>query len=420
MLLWTAERETIINKPNEITDKALDRLISEIIADADGEDEQLRAINTALADGIELPCNAFVIGEPVIVSGFNYDGNRRRGITARCRRPDGSEYPVSVCDVVLEQESRGARLIAACRRWMGLDPWPEQPGDSKQTGYQHTSAVSDIDLTGPVELVVLSVKDRAIPCRLMNSRQEITLRPKLMRDTVPGEIVVVKPFKQWTFKGHPYLSGEIESSHINTEALGLEPLKLEDRGLWTPEEHYWGEGEDPIGSWAKPIIAWGPRQTFEIEQIIPGGEPKGSDSNPIRKAINVRDTGDPAGARKILMELCQADLRCLDAHAHLGSFAFDDWPKEAVRHYEIGVRIGELSFDEDCIPVLPWSCLDNRPFLRCMHGFGLCLWRLERFGEAEQIFERMLWLNPTDNQGARFLLNDVRAEKSWKANKAQA
>jgi hypothetical protein len=24
--------------------------------------------------------------------------------------------------------------------------------------------------------------------------------------------------------------------------------------------------------------------------------------------------------------------------------------------------------------VLPWGQIDNRPFLRCMHGFGLCLW----------------------------------------------
>lgn len=26
--------------------------------------------------------------------------------------------------------------------------------------------------------------------------------------------------------------------------------------------------------------------------------------------------------------------------------------------------------------VLPWGCPDNRPILRCLHGLGLCLWRL--------------------------------------------
>ena len=56
---------------------------------------------------------------------------------------------------------------------------------------------------------------------------------------------------------------------------------------------------------------------------------------------------------------------------------------------------------------------DNRPFLRCMHGFGLCLWRLGRFEEAERVFDRMLWLNPSDNQGVRFLIDEVRSKTAW-------
>lgn len=63
--------------------------------------------------------------------------------------------------------------------------------------------------------------------------------------------------------------------------------------------------------------------------------------------------------------------------------------------------------------MLQWGRIDNRPFLRCMHGFGVCLWRLTRRKEAETIFERMLWLNPSDNQGVRFLLPAVRAGERW-------
>jgi hypothetical protein len=48
-----------------------------------------------------------------------------------------------------------------------------------------------------------------------------------------------------------------------------------------------------------------------------------------------------------------------------------------------------------------------------MHGFGLCLWRLVRFDEAEHIFDRMIWLNPSDNQGVRFLIDEVRAKTAW-------
>ena len=35
------------------------------------------------------------------------------------------------------------------------------------------------------------------------------------------------------------------------------------------------------------------------------------------------------------------------------------------------------------------------------------------FGEAERTFDRMLWLNPSDNQGIRFLIEGVRAGRSW-------
>ena len=53
----------------------------------------------------------------------------------------------------------------------------------------------------------------------------------------------------------------------------------------------------------------------------------------------------------------------------------------------------------------------NHPFLCCLNGYGLCLRRLRRFAEAEQVLDRMLRLHPTDNQGVRFLLEEVRARK---------
>jgi len=49
-----------------------------------------------------------------------------------------------------------------------------------------------------------------------------------------------------------------------------------------------------------------------------------------------------------------------------------------------------------------------------MYGYGLCLWRSERFEEAAGIFERMLWLNPSDKQGARFIIDEVRAKAPWR------
>lgn len=150
-----------------------------------------------------------------------------------------------------------------------------------------------------------------------------------------------------------------------------------------------------------------------MEQVIPGQDPEDYESDPICESNDLKGAGDYNAARKILMELCQSDLRCLDAHAHLGNFVFDRSPEDAISHYEVGLRIGELSLDPAFDGLLPWGHIDNRPFLRCMHGFGLCLWRLGRFDEAHRIFERMLWLNPFDNQGVRFLIDEVRSRTIW-------
>jgi hypothetical protein len=389
---------------------SLNDLIDELTAEAGSNDEQIWNFQQALKKHIWLPCEGFVIGEPVSVIAFEYDGNQRRAVTATCRRADGREYNVAASEVVIPPSLPGADCLAAYRQWMGLDPYPPTVG---QDTSRRDAAAASIDLGRPVELVVLSVKQKAARCRLLGGDRSFTLRASGLWDVVPGEIAVVRPRKQWTYSGGSYLSGVIESARIEASALGLIPLRLEDRGTWNPSEEYWGESGEPIEEWAKPIIAQGTRREFEMEQVLPGENSEDLFSDPITESNERKESGDAAGAYRILMDLCQTDLRCLDAHAHLGNLAWDQWPKEAIRHYEAGFRIGELSLGEEFNGVLPWGWIDNRPFLRCMYGFGLCLWRLGRFEEAARIFDRILWLNPSDNQGVRFLIDDVRAKVTW-------
>src|SRR5665213_1343923 len=200
---------------------------------------------------------------------------------------------------------------------------------------------------------------------------------------------------------------------INAWLTRLVPLKLEARGRWDPAEEYWGEEGEPVESWAHPIIKRGPRPQYEMEQILPGVDPEDFDSDPILEANELKDRGQIARARKLLEKLLMQDVRCLDAHAHLGNLAFDRDVRTAIDHYQRGVRIGELSLGEPFEGVLPWSFIDNRPFLRCLNGFGLCLWRLEQFEEAEAAFERLLWMSPSDNLGIRLLLPGVKAGNLW-------
>ena len=97
---------------------------------------------------------------------------------------------------------------------------------------------------------------------------------------------------------------------------------------------------------------------YEMEQVLPDGDP-------IIQSNDLKDRGDFAGAQRMLMQLLDADLRCLDAHAHLGNLVFDHRHEDAIKHYEIGMRIGELSLGANFDGVLSWGWIDNRPFLRC-------------------------------------------------------
>jgi len=191
------------------------------------------------------------------------------------------------------------------------------------------------------------------------------------------------------------------------------PLKLRPFGTWNPDEEYWGEDGEPREKWMKPIIARGPRPSFEMEQVLPGSDPEDPGSDPIGQAVDLAESGKIARARNLLEGLLAKDIRCLDAHAHLGTIAFSEDVREAYLCYERGVLIGQLTVADDFEGVLEWGVINNRPFHRCLHGLGLCLWRLRRFEEAEKLFDRMLWLSPSDNLGVRFLLPRVRAQADW-------
>ncbi|MBI4873421.1 MAG: cytoplasmic protein, partial [Acidobacteria bacterium] len=201
----------------------LDELIEAITAGANGEEEQLRAFRQAFENDVAVPCEATVIGEPVEVIKFDYDGNQRRGLTATCRGADGTKHVVAAFEMAIPPSAQGGHYLAAYRKWMGLAPFPA--GSRGKTRRQPGAAALELD--GPVELVVLSVRQKAARCRLLGSDRTLTLRAGRLWDVAPGEIAVVRPAKQWTYGGNPYLSGAIESARLDAKALGLIPLRLE-------------------------------------------------------------------------------------------------------------------------------------------------------------------------------------------------
>ncbi|MGH7752772.1 MAG: hypothetical protein ACREN5_08145, partial [Gemmatimonadales bacterium] len=174
------------------------------------------------------------------------------------------------------------------------------------------------------------------------------------------------------------------------------PLALVAHGDWDPEEEYWGEDDDPLHPLWTTIISAGPRPLYEMEQVIPGVALDDWDTDPIVDAADLNRAGHDRHAVRLLEGLLDQDRRCVDAWAHLGNIAFDkQGPKAALAHYETGVAIAERSLPDGFTGVLSRGLVDNRPFLRCLYGLGLCAWRQRRWGDAQDIFTSLVWLDPT-------------------------
>lgn len=250
--------------------------------------------------------------------------------------------------------------------------------------------------------------------RILGEAGEVTFRTRDVWSVVPGHVVTLAIDRRWTWLGAPYASGRIERARIDVPRLGLVPLPLtggELRDVRSSTEPY--ASPDPYAPLWKRLTAKA-RPSFDFDPIAWGQFP-GADleENPTCDASELIDVGDLEGARELLMEVLGSDLRCLDAHALLGSLESDRSPERAIVHYEVGVRIGELSVPVAFDGLIVWGRIYNRPFLRCLHGYGLCLWQLGRAVEASQVFRRILSMNPNDNQGVRFLLNDIQQGGSW-------
>ena len=143
---------------------ALDAIIDELTAEAHSDDERIWNFQQAFQKHVSLPCDGSVIGEPVKLVGFNYDGNQRRGVTVTCRRLDGREYEVAASEVLVPKHTDGSRYLGAYRHWLGLVPYALDERATRRTAISGERARS-VTLPNPVELIVLSVKQTTARCR---------------------------------------------------------------------------------------------------------------------------------------------------------------------------------------------------------------------------------------------------------------
>jgi hypothetical protein len=134
--------------------------------------------------------------------------------------------------------------------------------------------------------------------------------------------------------------------------------------------------------------------------------------------------GDRSSACRRFKEVLKLDPHHADAHNHLGIRALDDGRlRLAEEHFRAAMEHAERHVQKEGRR-LPWSALENRSYLRPLANLALLFRRKRLYAEAREIHERMLQLNPNDNQGVRVLLGEElyrlgevsKAVALWKKN----
>ena len=244
-----------------------------------------------------------------------------------------------------------------------------------------------------VELVSIRSTFESVTAYRLDTKEKIIWRGENDDNfIVQGEIFKVLPEKEWTFGHSTYIKGEIIRQRIDIPALGLVPLQVHLR--------------DPKS------------KEYEMDQVIPGMD-YDTYENPIDKAVELRSRGFIRQAMDTLIKVVKEDLRFIDGHVHLGNLKFSDglhdyFTKIAYKHYTVGVELGNFFLGDQFSGKLPWGLLDNRPYLRALHGQCLCYWALNQFEEAEKVARNLLKLNKDDNQGVRFILPDIKNKLPYK------
>jgi len=115
---------------------------------------------------------------------------------------------------------------------------------------------------------------------------------------------------------------------------------------------------------------------------------------------------DPREAKKYFERAIKLDPDLADAYNGLAEVAIsrgnfsaaeDDYRKA---YEKAKARLGT----EDKKSFAWWGELETRPYMRARHGLGLLYLEAGRFDEAIGEFKDLLWRNPNDNQGVRYLV----------------
>jgi tetratricopeptide (TPR) repeat protein len=120
------------------------------------------------------------------------------------------------------------------------------------------------------------------------------------------------------------------------------------------------------------------------------------------------DRGEPEEALRCYERAIDVDPENPDAWCGRGKAAYDMGRLErADRDYKRALRLAARELGDTKKPRRWWADSTTRPYLRALHGHGLCRFWLGMYEDAAKTFRRLLRLAPTDPLDVRFLVGET-------------
>ncbi len=232
------------------------------------------------------------------------------------------------------------------------------------------------------QYIVLKLNNMGYRTRDLETGKIVSVKSAIDFKTFELDTITLEIEKEWEFKKTSYVSGTVLKSELLLENINVPPLEYDKVGLHEYEfKDYTGYG------FFRPDI------------------------DPITEATEM----EPQKRYDALARLWEKFPQCIDALVHMGTMSFES--KRAFKSM-FNCLSGAIHIAEQRLPIddeaqFPWILLNNRPYLRALHGLCLWYWKGGDFEKAEALAEKILRLNPMDNQGARFVLAAVKSREEY-------
>jgi tetratricopeptide (TPR) repeat protein len=128
----------------------------------------------------------------------------------------------------------------------------------------------------------------------------------------------------------------------------------------------------------------------------------------LQASLRFMERGEYGQAEKILRSITDSCSEHMSALNNLGVVLdYQQRSEDALRIWKHAVEVGLRCFPPDFAfgrHRVEWYLAENRRFLSSYHGLGLAYFKKNDFSKAFAVFNNILLLNPSDNQGVRYLL----------------